>query len=282
MTIPFKFQIEGCSLEFSSEINGYLATRTLKLFDVVEDPTGDDADIHQAFAAIVDNFVPLIGSDLSDVDFDLAGCWLRNIKVAPLANNQWRVVMQYQHSPLNDVTGNVKVSSTTQVSEIQSNKDKTGTAIILDYTYPADYGGTSATQAQKDLRTKTAGEQGGTYSRLVPDSTRVYQIRESVDPLLNRDLIGTVNSTGWLDASDTGKWMLTDLTGTTDNSQQILPEWVNSYTFQYKIDGWNPEVVFTDKNTNEPVPDPVEGVSKVTVDAYNTNDFGELFPEFAR
>lgn len=290
MTTAYETQIEGCTGEFSSEINGYIFTRTLKLIGVVEDPTsGDVPDIDQAFSALVDNFVPGIGSDLSDVDFDLAGCWLRNIKVTPLGNNQWRVVLQYQHSPLNDVTGSVKVSSTTQVSSEDSNKGlpelpdhPNGKPITLIYEYPADYGGDEPTAREKLLRGTDSGEQGGTYSRLVPDTTRIYQIREPVDPLDNSSLIGTINNTDWFFTDDIGKWMLTDLTGTIDQSQQTPRLWVNSYTFQFKIDGWQPEVVFTDKNTNEPVPDPVEGQSKKTIDAYESNNFAALFPEFGR
>jgi hypothetical protein len=81
--------------------------------------------------------------------------------------------------------------------------------------------------------------------------------------------------------------MLTNITGTTDDSLQIPAEWVNSYTFQFRSDGWDPDVVFTDSNTNEPVPDPVTtypaGPGNTAVGsidlvlAYEETDFTLLF-----
>jgi len=288
MTIPYNFQIEGCTGEFSSEINGYLFTRTLKLMDVVEETVGDDADIHQAFSALVDFFVPLVGNDLSHVSLDLTGCWLRNIKANPLGNNQWRVVLQYQHSPFNITVNTIQVSSGTQVSQVESNKDRDGVSITLKYLWPDDYGGESATEDDKLKRGKFSGEQGGTYSRLVPESTRIYKLREERDPKTMRDLVGSVNNADWLDPGDSGNWFFANVTGSTDDSQQLPPQWVNSYSFQYRKDGWKPEVVFTDPKTNEPVPDPEFQYgqdetgfgSKTLVAAYDTINFLSTFPEF--
>jgi len=281
MSTDYPYQIEGCSGKFSSEINGYMFTVTIKLTGVA-----GANDILQMFNALTDSNVPLIGSDLSGINVALTGCWLRDISCTPLGDGDWRVVLDYQHSPLNDVTGNIKASVYTQVSEVQSNKGlptltyPAGKPIVLNYQYPADYGGTSATQEQIDLRGFKAGDQGGTFSKLVPETTRIYRLREKKDPTEYREIVGTVNDAHWIAAGDTGKWMLTDISGDTDNSQQVTPEWVNTYTFQYKVDGWQPEVVYTDKNTNEPVPAPVADESKVTVDAYETNNFATLFPDF--
>ena len=282
MTIPYNFIIQGTTGKFSSEINGYFFTRTLILTDVVEDPTGDDADIHQAFSTLVDDFVPLIGEDLSHISLDLTGCWLREIDVAPLANNQWRVILQYQHSPFN-TSNNIKVSSGTQVSQVESNKDRVGNPVVLVYKYPDDY------KAKPDLAGTFSDKQGGTFSKLVPGSTRIYTLREDIDPITMKDLVGSINNADWLEAGDQNKWMLTDVIGDTDDSQQTPRLWVNSYTFQHKKDDWQVEVVFTDSNTNEPVPDPVVGYvdfpnpfigSKAEVLAYDEINFSTTFPEF--
>lgn len=289
MTIPFNFQIEGCTGRFSSEINGYLFTRTLKLFDVVAKTKGDDADIHQAFSALVDNFVPNVGNDLSHIDSDLTGCWLREIAVSPLGNNQWRVVLEYQHSPFNTTIGVIKVSSGTQVSQVESNIDRNGKSIELVYQYPEDYGGDKPTEREVSLRGTFSGRQGGTFSKLIPGSTRIYTLREDRDPLVLKNLVGVINESDWLTTGDALHWMLTDINGDTDDSQQSPRLWVNSYTFQHKKDDWQEEVVFTDSNTNEPVPDPVFTYadfpdpnigSKAEVLAYDQASFKKLFPEF--
>jgi hypothetical protein len=293
MTIPYKFQIEGCTGEYSSEINGYIFTRTLKLFAV--EGIGDDADIVQAFGALTSSNVPLVGTDLSGVDLDLTGCWMRNIKVTPLGNNDWRVVLQYQHSPFNQV-GAIQVSSGTQVSQVESNRELAtdeenplGIPLKLVYKYPADYGGDEPTVDDAKKRGTFSGEQGGTYSKLVPEGTRTYTLREARDPILMRDIVGTINDADWLDADDKWKWMVTNVTGTTDDSLQEPPLWVNLYTFQYKKDTWLEEIVFVDSNTNEPVPDPktayedYEGDalgSQATFAAYEEIDFSATFPEF--
>ena len=284
MSTAYPYQIEGCTSEYSSEINGYIFTRTLILTDVTGIST--DADIIQAFNALTDSAVQGIGTDLSDVDFDLTGCWMRNIKVNPIGNNQWRVVMQYQHSPFNQVD-KLQVATQTQVNQVESNKDKDGTAIKTRYLYPLTYGGTEPTQAQEKLRGAYSDPQGGTFSKLVPESTRTYTVREDNDgDAQARSYVGKVNSALWQSGA-AGTWMLSSVTGATDDSLQTPQEWVNSYTFQYRSDGWQPKVIHTDELTNEPVPDPVTQYTAVTtytsvasivnVTAYETALFTDLF-----
>lgn len=286
MSIPYIYQIEGCTSEFSAEINGYLFTVTLKLLDV----PGDD-DISQAFNALTDNNVPLIGTDLWNdfsIDASLEGCWLRNLKARPLGDHQWEVTMQYQHSPFNVASGQVQISSQTQVNQVESNKDKDGNPINTQYHYPADYGGDNPTEEQKKKRDSYPGLAGGTFPKQVPESTRTYTLRQTAEAdVVSREYTGTTNNGVWQDGI-AGTWMLASVTGSTDDSQQVTPEWVNSYTFQYRKDGWNPDVVHHDELTNEPVPDPALTYpaapsstavgSIVTVEAYEQKDFTDLFP----
>jgi len=199
---------------------------------------------------------------------------LRNINVSPLGNHQWRANLKYAHSPYSGV----QISTMSQVSQIESNKDIYGFPVALVYDFPATYGGDAPTPRQEELRGTQSGEQGGTYQRLVPESTRVYTIRQPIDgDVIARQFIGTTNQYAWQGGA-AGTWMLSSVTGETDNSNQLIPEWVNTYTFQYRADGWDPEVIFNDPLTNEPVPDPVLGDSKVIVEAYNRKDFSFLFP----
>lgn len=291
MSIAFPFQIEGCTGEFSSEINGYIFTVTIKLFEV---PGAND--IVQAFNSLVDNNVPLIGTDLWNdfgIDPDLEGCWLRNIKSTPLGDHQWRIVIQYQHSPFNALD-RLQVSTQTQVNQENSNRGlptgphPLGEPVNTRYQYPATYGGSKPTQSQEDLRGEYTDLQGGTFSRLVPESTRTYTIREPQDgDAIAREFVGKVNDATW-QAGGAGQWMLSSVTGATDDSLQSPVEWVNSYTFQYRSDGWQPEVVHVDELTNEPVPDPETSYagapdntnvgSIVSIDVYEAKDFTELFP----
>jgi hypothetical protein len=279
MSIPYPFQIEGADGEFSSEINGYLFTVTIKLTDV----PGDN-DIAQMFNALTDSNVPLIGTDLSGVNLDLTGCWLRNIKTTPLGNHQWRLVLSYQHSPFNQVRSDgIQISTQTQVSEVQTNKRVDGSPIVTRYEYPDNY------TFDDELAGTLSSEQGGTVSKLIPESTRVYTVREEVDGnSIARDFLGKLNDDVWQNGI-AGTWMLTGVTGERDNSQQSLPIWVNSYTFQFKSDGWDTEIFFTDSNTNEPIPDPADFYidpdtalsvvgSRVDVQLYFKKDFTLLFP----
>ena len=282
MSISFPFQIEGCTGEFSSEINGYLFTLTLKLTEV---PGAND--VIQAFNALVDANVPLVGTDLSGVDLDLTGCWLRNVKVRPLGDHQWNVIIKYQHSPFNQVN-RLQIATQTQVSQVESNKDKDGNPVNTRYLFPTTYGGSEPTERELQLRGEYTDLQGGTFTKLAPESTRTYTAREPEDgDVVARGFVGTVNDAIWQGGA-IGTWLLSSVTGATDDSQQTPPEWVNSYTFQFRTDGWDAEVVHTDENTNEPVPDPATTYpaapnntnvgSIVTVSTYDATDFTQLFP----
>lgn len=282
MSIAFPFQIEGCSGEYSSEINGYMFTATIKLFEVA----GSD-DLTQCFNSLVDGNIPLVGTDLSGIDLDLTGCWLRNIKSTPLGDGQWRVVIQYQHSPFNQVN-KLQIATETQVNQVESNKDKDGNAVQTRYQYPTTYGGTKPTQAQEDLRGAYTDLQGGTFTKLAPESTRTYTVRQPEDgDVIARTFVGTVNDATWQGGA-IGTWLLSSITGATDDSLQFPAEWVNSYTFQFRTDGWDAEVVHTDELTNEPVPDPVASYAGApnntnvgsieVISTYNQTDFTTLFP----
>ena len=283
MSIAFPFQIEGpIDGEFSSEINGFIFTVNLKLSEVA-----GDNDIAQLLNALGDPNVPLIGTDLSGVDLDLTGCWLRNIKATPLGNHQFRVTLQYQHSPFNSLS-RLQVATQTQVSQVEANKDKDGNPVNTRYRWPSTYGGSEPTERELQLRGEYTDLQGGTFTKLAPESTRVYTTRESEDgDVIARGFVGTVNDATWQTGA-AGTWLLSSVTGATDDSQQTPPEWVNSYTFQFRTDGWDAEVVHTDENTNEPVPDPATTYpaapnntnvgSIVTVSTYDATDFTQLFP----
>ena len=126
MSTDYPFLVEGASGSFSSEINGYRFTVTRILDKVL-----GTNDIAQMFNSLTDSSLPLIGTDLSGVSLDLAGCWLRDIDVLAVGNGQTKITLHYQQSPFNKV----RISTQTQVSQVQSNKDKNGVAVNLRYLY---------------------------------------------------------------------------------------------------------------------------------------------------
>jgi len=281
MSTAYPYRVEGASASFDSAINGYSFTVTIILDEVL-----GTNDVEQMYNALTDGNIPLIGSDLSGVSLDLTGCWLRKIDCLPIGDQQTRMTLVYQQSPFEQV----QVSTQTQVSEVQSNKNRFGSAVNLRYLYPSNYGGETPTAREEELRGTYSGVQGGVFSVLVPESTRTYTVRQGIDgDQIARQYIGTVNDSLW-QGGEAGTWMLSSVTGATDDSQQSPLNWVNSYTFQYKSDGWNPEIVYIDANTNEPVPDPEweyplipapedpDIGSRTVVDYYESSDFTDLFP----
>ena len=191
MSTDYQYVIEGASGGFSSEINGYRFIVTIKLDGVL-----GDTDVAQMFNSINDPGVPVIGYDLGNEILGLEGCWLRDIACKPIGNGQSRMTLTFQQSPFNTV----RISTQTQVSQLEATKDKDGNEIQVRYLYPTTYGGSEPTQREEDLRGEYSDLQGGTINLLVPESTRTYTLRQAVDgDLIARSYIGTVNDATWQD-----------------------------------------------------------------------------------
>ena len=97
---------------------------------------------------------------------------------------------------------------------------------------------------------------------------------------LKQQIEGKVNDATWW-FQDAGTWLLTSVTGTSDNSGVLVSvptTWINRYEFQYRSGGWDPQVTYSDDLTGEPVPDPVADVGQITVETYESFDFTLLFP----
>lgn len=268
MSDAYYDQIKKCHGSYEATVNGNEFVITMVLNDV---PGADD--MTQLWNALNDPKVPAIGTDRSDINEFLSGCWLRKIDADAISAHTFLMTLHYQHSPLNKTL----VSASSQMNQIETNKDKDGNPVTLQYTYPADYGGTAPTAEEEALRGETK-DQGGTVTKMVPEAVRVYQIREAVDPT-NRanEWEGTLNQDPWA-LGAIGEWMITSITGENDNSLNNFPlrSWLNTYTFQRRIGGWNPEAIYSDVLTNEPVPDPVEDESIKTIPSYEFKNFTAL------
>jgi hypothetical protein len=283
MSTAFPYQIKGARGSYNAEINGFDFTVFIVLTEVV-----GSTDIDQLYNALTDGNVPLAGADLFDLTgiVPLTGCWLRKIDTGAISNGQMDLTLTYQQSQW----GILQIDAGSQVSQVQTTKYLSGPNagnpatenIKLEYTYPSDYGGDKPTEEEKGLRGATK-EQGGTVQVLLPEPSRVYTVRQDLDPTTQASLfVGKVNNAVWfLGAART--WLCTSITGTSDNSGVLVTtptNWVNRYEFQFKSDGWDPEVVYSDVLTNEPVPDPVEDESIKTIESYDEVDFELMFPGF--
>jgi hypothetical protein len=193
-----------------------------------------------------------------------------------------KVTLTYQQSQW----GIVQIDAGSQLSQIQTTKylsgPNVGDNISTEYEYPSDYGGDKPTPEEENLRGATK-EQGGTVTVMIGERSRIYTVREQIDPtVIAQGFENTVNDAVWW-FGDPGTWLCTSIQGTSDNSGVLVAtptEWINRYEFQYRSGGWNPEVVYSDVLTNEPVPDPVQDVGIKTIESYDTVDFEALFPGF--
>lgn len=274
----FLYLLKGARGSYNTEINGYEFSTSMILNDI----EGDN-DITVGFNALTDSRVPLAGSDLSSVSSDLAGCWLREIDYeitgrSPDGLAIVRLDLKFQSSRW----GILRIDAGNQLNQVQTNLDIFGDPIVLEYTYPDDYGGTNPSEQEKELQGQTK-EQGGTVTVQKSENTRVYTVREQVDPLVVAAAYGgTLNSFLWW-GGEPGTW-LCSIEGGSDNSGvsvSIPIEWINRYVFQYKAGGWDPEAVYSDVLTSEPVPvelfDVTNPDAMKKVESYLRTDFWDLF-----
>jgi hypothetical protein len=290
MSTNYPFQLEGASGSYDTSINGFEFTAKMILSDV----EGDN-DIQVGLNALIDSNVPLAGTDPTGPPFNagdpfdplnhLTGCWLRTISHRIIDRTKSgkgivELTLKYQHSQW----GIIQIDSGSQLSQVETNYDLLGkvggNSITTEYEYPSDYGGDNPTEAQQQKIDAGELTQGGTVTVLKPEPTRVYTVRQDIDPLVQAAIYtGTVNNILWWGGLPR-TWLCSSITGTSDNagvSVELPQTWVNRYEFQYRVDGWDPEIIYSDDLTGEPVPDPVDDVGIKKVESYFTTDFWDLF-----
>jgi hypothetical protein len=277
MSTPHLYNIKGARGSYDASINGYEFTVKATLSGIVG--VGDDADIKQIYEALTDGSIPNAGDDIGLAIGipDLVGCWLRKIDADAIGDGIFDLTLIYQQSQW----GIVQIDVDSQLSQIETTNDKDGNAIDLLYTYPGDYGGTDPNAEQLRLRDTGELKQGGTVTVFRPEGSRVYTVREAVDPSIPQRLYeGKVNDAEWW-FFPAGEWLCTSIRGTSDNSGVLVTvpsNFVNRYEFQRRIGGWDPEAVYSDDLTGEPVPDPLADTGIKTIPEYEEFDFTDLFP----
>ena len=141
---------------------------------------------------------------------------------------------------------NITVGAT--LIQEDTNVDRDGNAFRVGYTYPSDY------EPNEEWRDKEVFK-GGTLSKLIPQNTRVFNIREQFNPdALSRVYTGTVNGLPW-GGDFARQWLCTGITGVSADGGL---HWDNTYSFQFKVEGWFARVVFTDPNTGDPPDDIIQ------------------------
>jgi hypothetical protein len=281
MSTPYLYNIKGARGSYDTAINGWEFTVKATLAGVLG--VGDDADVKQIYNSLTDSAIPLAGDDLGLATgiTDLEGCWLRSIASDPLGDGEFSLTLKYQSSQW----GILQIDVGSQLSQIETTNYQAGPlspgSIVTLYEYPSDYGGDEPSSEQLRLRSTGQLEQGGTVNILRPEGSRIYTVREQIDPAIQQHLYeGKVNDALWW-GRPAGEWLCTSITGTSDNagvSVAIPLTFVIRYEFQVRIGGWDPEVVYSDDLTGEPVPDAIQDVGKITVESYESFDFEDLFP----
>jgi hypothetical protein len=281
MSTAHLYNIKGARGSYDASINGFDFVVKATLTGV--DGVGDDADVKQIYSALTDSAIPLAGDDLFAATgiTDLKGCWLRKIDADAIGDGEFALTLTYQQSQF----GITQIDVGSQLSQIETTNYQAGPlaggSIVTFYEYPSDYGGTDPSGEQDRRRNTGLLEQGGTVTVFKPEGSRIYTVRENIDPAIPQALYeGKVNDDIWW-FKDSGEWLCTSITGTSDNSGTLVTiptMWVNRYEFQYRTGGWDPEVVYSDDLTGEPVPDPIQDVGKITVESYESFDFTDLFP----
>lgn len=143
---------------------------------------------------------------------------------------------------------------------IRDAKDINGDAIVLTYKDEA---------------------QGGEIDFQLPQTTISFTFREqSANPYaVPREWTGKLNQGTWA-GSPEGRWMCTGVDVTlTDLVTTPNPTYEFVYSFTEDPDGWQPQVVFIDPETNKPPADWADNPgASVTVEKYELKNFGAKFP----
>jgi hypothetical protein len=135
-------------------------------------------------------------------------------------------------------------------------------------------------------------EQTGVMTIMVPDPTfEVIRIQPSfyIDPgycdatnppinpaAIKRGYTGKVNGTVW-ESYGVGTCLMESIDY--DNAGLGTSAWNMRYTIRINEKGWDPEVVWIDRDTGEPGTDIVSGVGRKTVRSYQYADFSNLHLE---
>ena len=153
---------------------------------------------------------------------------------------------------------NFIISGTTTLSQIQSQKDILGNALVVQHTWTND----------PDFGSRT-DVQGGEVSVFLPQSTvRAQGVWATDHPLLMaRTWTGSVNGTFWL-GNPPGSWLCSNCTWRPHDLAATPNRWWFEFEFVHNLEGWQPVVWFKDPRTGGPAAGLVPGVGIKSVTWY--------------
>ena len=189
-------------------------------------------------------------------------CYLSKVRPILLSTGDVKLSLVYERYEAGEKEETVGASLVSG----ETNVDKNGDEISLEYVYPIGYIKDSSTTALTHTVTAT---QGKLVSKLVPQAS-VSITKNTSNPLDDaRNFVGKVNSSSW-NGGGAKEWLCTSIWGKRVKAFQYR----TTYSAQYNPDGWGTDVVFMrDNGTPPPTTD---SDSKKTIDVYQEANFGNL------
>lgn len=211
--------------------------------------------------------VRLIEGDRSAVDVD---CYYNH-------------VLTLGQSFTNPVGGVLLGEVSTTLSQVKTNKDINGNEIFVKHRWPGpenqvanpDPNVSGFLENDKDFPDKV-DYQGAEVELMVPETVLTFKgIVDTAFPWqVERFLVGKVNASDWAGRGPE-EWMCIGADWRPLDGEASRYEF--SFSFQRKEGGWQPEVRFKDKRTDEPPPALIEGDGYKKVTIYEAVDFENSF-----
>lgn len=211
---------------------------------------GTYAGYFKNLAATQQAGVPIIGSPHPA----LATAILRNISVVSMSSEEVKLRLFYSE----DFFGFQNISAGATVTQVETNQ---GYLIIGDTPATTK---TDITADKVDSLFAVLDSTGVLVSKFTPELTNSFTIVHFVtNDTINawaKAFVGKTNTAGWtnnpLDAART--WLCTGITG---NSIDNGISYTVTYSFQYKEDKWDTEVIYLNPETGRPYK-PVDGTDE--------------------
>lgn len=162
----------------------------------------------------------------------------------------------------------VIITGGSSLTNAETNLDRNGNVIVTQYTYPDPY------KEAPHLAGETF-QHGAMIQKLVPTSRISLTRLEDETPLFFSSVyVGRINSTPFLGAP-AGFWMCTEIPF---DSQDGGKTYRTTYSFEFKYDSWQQQVVFITESGDPPVfANPAELALGVrNYDIYPRADFTQL------
>jgi len=176
---------------------------------------------------------------------DLYNVLLQDKQCTSISNDIVTLTLKYRAPDVFIPTGDdVVINVGSSLSQTETNLDANGNVLFTSYTYPADY------ERNVQMRGVTE-DQPGIISKLIPQTTQQYVRLEEDSPLaLSNTYVGAINSVFFAGGAPK-TWMCTGITG---NSVDGGDTWSVTYSFQFKVDTWDTQLIYINPDTSKPPP----------------------------